>query len=831
VLLQQWLLDQLITIAFLPTPLAERCLKLEWPEKTSLRAMLTGGDRLNQYPEKALPFELVNNYGPTENTVVATSGLVKMVKPNGKAPSIGRPIDNTQIYLLNAHLQPVPMAGVGELYVSGKSLARCYINQPALTAERLIPNPFSDSPGARLYRTGDLARYWSTGEIEFLGRLDHQVKVRGFRIELGEIETILGQHPKVREVVVVEREVFNGDKSLVAYLVPREGHSLQASELRNYLRDKLPDYMIPSAYLMLTQMPLTPNGKLDRRALPAPESARQGSADADNAPRTSIEEMVAGIWTSVLDVEQVSVNDNFFELGGHSLLATQVVARVRELFGIELPLRTLFEAPTLAVLAEAIEGASQPGRRLQCPPITAVSRESELPLSYAQQRLWFLEKISPEQAIYNVPLSVRLSGPLDVAALEQTLQQIINRHEVLRTRFVEVKGEPRQQIAAQQEFRIKLVDLSHLPAGEGERAARELAQQEAQRGFDLASGPLLRASVLKLAEQEQIVLLLMHHIISDGWSLGVLLREVQQLYESLVSGSAGVELPELGIQYADYAVWQREMLGSGVWAEQVEYWRRQLAGVKVLELPTDRPRPALQTFRGARQKFELPAHVTQGLKQLCRDEGVTLFMALLAAFQTLLLRHTGQEDIVVGTSIANRSRLETEHLLGCFFNQLALRTDLSGDPTFRELLARVRKVTLEAYACQDVPFEKLLEILQPERNSSHFPIFQVSFVFHHSFPKPLEFTGLTISALELPTTITKFDLSLVMESSARGLSGILDYNIELFNDSTIVRMLEHFQALLADVIQNPERELQRLCLASEEETLRLHGFNDLLMEG
>ncbi|MEK6283057.1 MAG: condensation domain-containing protein, partial [Acidobacteriota bacterium] len=547
---------------------------------------------------------------------------------------------------------------------------------------------------------------------------------------------------------------------------------------------------------------------------------------------TVVEELVAGIWAEVLGLERVGVQDNFFELGGHSLLATQLIARVRELFGVELPLRTLFESPTVAVLAEAIEAASRTGRCLQCPPITAVFRESELPLSYAQQRLWFLDKISPGQAIYNIPLMVRLRGTLDLAALEQTLQQIINRHEVLRTRFVEVKGEPRQQIAAQQELSLNVVDLSSMPVGEGEREARRQAQQEAQRGFDLASGPLLRASVWKLSEQEQIVLLLMHHIISDGWSLGVLLREVQELYERNVNGAeaGGGELAELEIQYGDYAVWQREMLASGVWAEQVEYWRRQLAGVKVLELPTDRPRPALQTFRGARQKFVLPAHVTQGLKQLCRDEGVTLFMALLAAFQTLLLRHTGQEDIVVGTSIANRSHLETEHLLGCFFNQLALRTDLSGDPSFRELLARIRKVTLEAYGCQDVPFEKLLEILQPERNSSHFPIFQVSFVFHHSFTKPLEFTGLTISALELPTTITKFDLSLVMESGVQGLSGILDYNIDLFNDSTIIRMLEHFQALLADVIQNPDRELQRLGLATEEETPRLYGFNDVLIE-
>ncbi|MEK6284011.1 MAG: condensation domain-containing protein, partial [Acidobacteriota bacterium] len=454
-------------------------------------------------------------------------------------------------------------------------------------------------------------------------------------------------------------------------------------------------------------------------------------------------------------------------------------------------------------------------------PIRAVSRESELPLSYAQQRLWFLEKISPEQAIYNVPLSVRLSGALDVAALEQTLQQIIDRHEVLRTRFVEVKGEPRQQIAAQQEFRIKVVNLSHLPAGDGERTARELAQQEAQRGFDLASGPLLRASVLKLAEQEQIVLLLMHHIISDGWSLGVLLREVQQLYESHVSGSAGVELPELGIQYADYAVWQREMLGSGVWAEQVEYWRRQLAGVKVLELPTDRPRPALQTFRGAQHFFMISRELSKSLKALGQREDATLFMTLLAAFMVLIYRYTGQEDMVIGTPVAGRNRIEIENLIGFFVNTLALRANLSGDPSFKEFLGRVREVTLDAYAHQDVPFEKLVEELKPERHLNHQPLFQAVVQLQNAPREVLRLEGMKVGGLGVHTGLAKFDLTVGAEEIEQGLRVGIEYSTALFNAETIELLADHFQKLLQGIVTNTEQRLSSLPLLSDEERRQL----------
>jgi len=703
-------------------------------------------------------------------------------------------------------------------------LARGYLGRPELTAEKFVPHPFAEN-GARLYRTGDLARYLPDGNIEFLGRMDHQVKVRGFRVELGEVESALNSHPDLRESVVVLRE--DGiDKRLVGYVVANENTEVTATGLRSYLKEQLPEYMIPSAFVFLEKLPLTANGKVDRRALPAPEQERVDGAEYV-APRTIVEEVLVGLWEDVLRVKQVGMHDDFFELGGHSLLATQLMSRVRQSFAVEVALRSLFDGPTIAELAERIEQERGQERSRAERAVERVSREQRLPLSFAQQRLWFLEQMEPGSAIYNVPLALRVNGELAVAVLEASLREVMRRHEVLRTRFELRDGEAEQVIEEQVEFQLAVEDLSGLERAAAERAVQEWAGAEAQQGFDLRRGPLLRAKLLRLSASEHVLLLTMHHIVSDGWSLGVLVKEMGALYQAYAQGASS-PLAELAVQYADYAVWQREYLQGEVLEQQLRYWREQLAGAApVLELPADRPRPQFQTFNGSVLSFGLPVELSEKLMALSRREGATLFMTLFAAFVMVLHRYTGQEDIVVGTSIANRTRHETEHLLGCFFNQLALRTNLSGNPTFRELLRRVRECCLNAYAYQDVPFEKLLETLRPERNPGYFPIFQVMFILQNAPGTTLEIPGLKMSAFATPRTTTKFDLSLLMEAGPHGLKGMLEYSTDLFDPATIVRLKEHLETTLEGIVRDPDQDVQIIGMSKEFQPHELvQAFND-----
>ena len=553
--------------------------------------MLVGGEALDEalwqtlsnHPETAF----YNVYGPTECTVDAAISPVNGSLPK---PTIGRPVTNVQMYLLDQHLHPAPVGVPGELCISGVGLARGYLNQADATAEKFIPNPFSSEPGARLYKTGDLSRYFADGNIDLVGRLDNQVKVRGFRIELGEIEIALTQHEAVRDCTVIVREDVEGDERLVAYVVRGSEQGVSAGELRGYLKERLPEYMIPGAYVELEQLPLTPNGKVDRRALPAPGERALASGDEFLGPRTPLEEVMCGIWMQVLRVERVSIRANFFELGGHSLLATQVIARVRQVCKVELALRALFEAPTVAGLSERVAAAQLRGQGVAVPELRRAAREGELPLSFAQQRLWFLEQLAPQQATYNMPMGVRIKGQLREAALAQAVSEIVRRHESLRTSFPELEGAAQQQIGAPGKVSLPLVDLSGLAGREQQAAVERLAREEAQRAFDLASGPLLRVWLLQLGRAEYVVLLTMHHIISDGWSMGVLVREVSALYAAYSAGEVS-PLAELGLQYVDYAVWQREWLQGETLAAQVDYWREQLAGAPpVLELPTDRRR-------------------------------------------------------------------------------------------------------------------------------------------------------------------------------------------------------------------------------------------------
>ncbi|HEY2737158.1 MAG TPA: condensation domain-containing protein, partial [Thermoanaerobaculia bacterium] len=592
----------------------------------------------------------------------------------------------------------------GELLVGGAGVTRGYLRRPALTAERFVPDPFSSEPGARLYCTGDLVRWTREGHLEFLGRIDHQVKIRGFRIELGEIEAELAVLAGVRQAVVVVREGRSeagpGDRRLVAYVVG----TATAEELLRSLRERLPSYMVPAALVVLASLPLTPSGKVDRKALPAPE--QPSPAESSVAPRTPVEEVLAGIWAEVLGRERVGATDSFFDLGGHSLLATQVMSRLRRVFGIELPLHDLFAAPRLADLAVRIEEALHTGARQIAPALVPRPREGALPLSFAQQRLWFIDQLEPGNPLYNLPVALRVEGPLDRAVLALCLGEIVRRHEALRTVFTAQDGAPVQVIQPTELFLLPMVDLSGLPETTREVTALHLVGDEAGRAFDLSRGPMLRGVLLRMAEGDHVAAFTMHHIASDGWSLGILVREVAALYPALAAGRPS-PLPELPVQYADFSVWQRSWLSGEVLDGEIAWWRRQLAGLPpLLELPTDRPRPAVQSFRGATRPVRLPAGLTRQLEALARREGATLFMVLLAGFQTLLARYSGQDDLAVGSPIAGRNRVEIEDLIGFFVNTLILRGDLSGEPSFCELLGRARETALSAYVHQDVPFEK-----------------------------------------------------------------------------------------------------------------------------
>ncbi|MGB7925169.1 MAG: amino acid adenylation domain-containing protein [Pyrinomonadaceae bacterium] len=787
---------------------------------SSLRFVATGTEK--PLPERlaiwqSLGLPLCHVYGLTEAAVNSAHYWLPADAQGQEVVPIGRPIANNQIYLLDNRMQPVPIGHPGEVYIGGECLARCYVNRADLTAERFLPDPFGRAPGARLYKTGDLARYLPDGNIEFLGRIDFQVSVRGFRVELGEIEATLSAHPVVRETVVVAREYGPGDKRLVAYIVAEKGSAASAAEVRAFLRERLPEHMIPPAFVFLDEFPLTANGKVNRLLLPAPDSSRADDEQTFVAPRTPVEEMLGSIWASVLKIERVGSLDNFFDLGGHSLLATQVISRIRDLFRVSLQLRSIFESSNLSELALKIEAAMHAGEGNEPPPLVPVTRERELPLSFAQQRLWFLDQLQPGASSYNVPDAVRLHGPIKLEALEKTLNEITRRHEVVRTTYAMRDGRPAQVIAPAHYWRLPVVDLSSLPEAEREAEARRLASEESYLPFDLARGPLLRVTLLKLEEETHVVLLTMHHIISDAWSLGVFVREVTALYQAFSQGQPS-PLAELPIQYADFAAWQRSWLQGEVLESELSYWRRQLEDAPDSQLSTARARPASSRYRGAHLTFRLPDELSESLRNLSRGEGATLFMTLVAALQTLLYRYTGQDDIVIGTPIAGRNRAEIENLIGFFVNTLVLRTKLSGEIDFRELLKRVREVCLGAYAHQDVPFEKLVEELRPERAMGRQPLFQVVFAFDNTATAPpvREQSVLTVRPFEFDNESTMFDLIFAMVDTTTGLSGSVHYNTDLFDDSMMALFVAHFKKVLGQIAAHPETLLADISLVEDE---------------
>jgi amino acid adenylation domain-containing protein len=805
-----------------------------------IKQLLTGGEALSvphirQALEHLPSTQLINGYGPTENTTFTCCYPIPRQLPEGfNSIPIGRPIGNTQVYVLDSHMEPVPVGVPGELYIGGDGLARGYLNRPELTEERFVSDPFTEKPvseglGPHLYRTGDTVRWLPNGNIEFLGRMDNQVKLRGYRIELGEIESVLSAHESVGESVVLLREYDPGDKRLVGYIVPRGKKSLSFEDVRSYLRKKLPDYMVPSYFVQLESLPLTPNGKVDKQALPPPDQAIVLSGDLFGqyiGPRTPMEQALVEIWSDVLgrpDVlgrNGIGIHDNFFHLGGHSLLATQVISRVNETFGVSLQVIEMFEHPTVGEFANELVSRMQQEGFEKEPPIKPAERKAEMPLSFAQQRLWFIDQLEPDSPAYNIPLAIEMKGELDQKALQKSLHELVRHHESLRSHFGMRDGQPVQLIDVPQPVDIKIIDLSEA-ANPHEKEVHRLVIEESLQPFDLNYGPLFRVKLLRITEADHILLLTMHHIISDGWSMGILFYELTVLYESYIKDRPSL-LPELPVQYADFAVWQRQRLSGQVLASQLDYWREQLSGnLPVLNLPTDYPRPVIQTFNGARESIQLSSELSESLKALSHSEHVTMFMTLLSAFKVLLYRYTGQEDIIVGSPVANRNRAEIEGLIGFFVNMLVLRSQVSDTQSFLELLAQVRKTTLGAYTHQDLPFERLVDEFAKDRDLSRSALFQVIFAMQNAPMAPLELVGLQLKPIEIKSQRTHFELEVHIWEREGQLQIVFVYNRDLFAPSTIKRMMNHYKELLQGILANPNCRICDLPLISQQERQEL----------
>ena len=780
------------------------------------RLVLVGGEAIDDETWQRLASikqtTFFNVYGPTECTVDTTA---KRIDAASTEVLIGRPLGNVKTYLLDSDNQPVPPGVPAELFIGGAGVVRGYLAEPDLTAERFVPDSFSGAAGARLYRSGDLVRYRTGGEISFVGRLDHQVKIRGHRIEPGEIEAALRKDPQVRQAVVVDREDRPGEKRLVAYIVAKHQADLSLRGLQINLREQLPDYMMPTGWVLLDEIPLTSSGKVNRAALPDPGRTRPDTGQSFIAPPTMIEEVLAAIWRQVLDLDHVSGSDNFFWLGGHSLLATQIISRIRESFQIELPVRALFESPTLAELSERVEAIMRSGASLAAPALKPHSHDSEILLSYAQQRLWVLDQLMPGSNAYNMPAQKSLEAGFSVAALEQSFSEVIRRHEALRTTFVLTGNRLVQRINPPMSLKLPLVNLRGLDPGERGVVADRLRQESALRSFNLAAGPLMRATLIRIDEEQSLFLLNMHHAVSDGWSMRVLLHEVEALYEAYSEGLPS-PLTELEVQYADYAEWQREWLQGEILKEEVSFWRRQLEGAPtLLQLETDHPRQSLRPLRSAYQKVAFSAEVSQWLREFHRQEGATLFMTLMAGFHALLWRYTGQNDILVGTPVAGRSRVELEPLIGFFVNMIPIRTSFSSNPTFRQLVNQVRDAALAAYTHQELPFDKLAEELQPSRSPGRNPIFQAILAFKNAAPQ-------TSANISLPAGVPvsadiKFDLEVHLQDTSSGVVGSFVYSPELFEPASIARMVYHFQRLFESAMVEPDRELSTLSLLDDAE--------------
>ena len=756
--------------------------------------------------------QLLNFYGPTETTLLKSCHLVKPADALRLSVPIGRPIKGAAMMVVDQYGKPSSVGDVGEIYIRTPYRALGYYGEPELTKQVFVQNPFSNEPGDIVYKTGDFVRLLSDGSFEILGRRDDQVKIRGVRIELGEIENLLRGNTGVGDVAVIDRDDQAGNRILVAYVTMTDGgidgatngasNGAGTDSLRRYLAEYLPEEMLPSAFVQMDWLPRTLNGKIDRKALPALETKQAEREIGDATPRGPIEEIVAGIWSEVLKLPVVRRDDNFFNLGGHSLLVTHAILRVRNILNVELPIRSLFDAPTVAEFAKLIDKRISEGPQQQLTAIDRVSREGELPLSYAQQRMWFYEHLASGSASFHIPLGLRLKGRLNHAALEQTLGEIIRRHESLRTVFPAVADRPLKVIQEPSRFYLPIVDLTTVPVDEREAQAVRVAQQDALRRFDLAKGPLLRPTLLRLAAQDHILICTMHHIIADGQSFEVVIAELSQLYAAMSTGGPS-PLAELAIQYVDYAAWQRQWLQGEELETRLDYWRKQLAGApQRMSLPQHQTRRRVQRFTGARQEIALSPELTEGLKELTRREGLTLLMTLLSGFVALLNRYSGDEDIVVGATYANRERAEAERVIGILANTLVLRVNLVGTGSFRDLMKRVREVCLGAYSNQLTP-ELLREDLAL-RGEERDRLFDVWFQFEREEREKLEMPGLEWERYAVHQQEPKFELSLMLAEVKEKIAGILEYDTDLYDDETISEMVKSYIRLLEEAVANPD---------------------------
>jgi amino acid adenylation domain-containing protein len=820
--LADWMLREEISLCLISSPLF-RHLCDTLPGKNRLPNLRLIGLRSDKVYKT--DFDLYKKYFST-NCVFSTS-LASTESGNlsiyfadqdteiaGEEVPVGYPVADKDIALVDDDGTDVGFNQVGEIVVKSKYLSPGYWRKPELTRDKFAVDPHN--PELRVYHTGDLGLMRFDGCLMHRGRKDFRVKIRGYGVDLGEVEKNIHDHPAVGEAVVLDRGE-SGETRLLAYFTSPREPDLTVGELRRFLVDRLSDYMIPSAFVRLEKMPLTSNGKVDRKALPDERGLRPELEVAYFAPRTSIEKKLTSIWAEVLHLHGIGIRDNFFDLGGDSLSASRVVSQIAKRFHIDLTLIHFFERPTIEAHAALIEKTRQKEPGAQDVFIKRIPSDARIPLSFAQERLWFLDQLEPGSCAYNVFFAYQLTGDLNVLALEQSVNEIIKRHEVLRTVFAQVNGEPIQSIVPSLTLKIPVIDLRKVISGEERQSeAWRLAKEEAQRPFDLARGPLLRMMLLRLADDEYILLRSMHHIVSDAWSGGVLFRELAALYEAFSNGQPS-PLRELPIQYADYAVWQRQWLRGEILESQLSYWRKQLQDIQTLQLPADGPRGALQSSRGARQYFKLSGTLSSELKRLSRRQGVTIFMTLLAAFQTLLSRYSGQTDIVIGSPVAGRSRGESESLIGFFLNMLVLRSDLSGDPTFVETMNRVKDVCLGALSHQELPFEKLVEELNPVRDLSQNPLFQVAFAFQNTPRFVPQLSRIRVNEVEVETGIARFDLHCFMEEEDGYLKGAFDYNTDLFNADSIKRLIGHFEILLEGIVINPHQRISELPLLTDAE--------------
>jgi len=777
--------------------------------RLKLRYVIFGGEALELkrlqewYEREGDAAQLINMYGITETTVHVTFMRLDRESVERELWSlIGRELADLGLYVLDARLEPVPIGVPGELYVAGAGLARGYLNRPGLTAERFVADPYG-AAGTRMYQTGDLVRWREDGNLEFLGRVDNQVKIRGYRIELGEIERALQSQEGVAEAVVVSREDEVGEKRLIGYVVPKAGEEINSGSLRRELGQILPEYMVPAAVMVLEAFPLTANGKVNRKALPEPEYE---AGVEYRGPRTPQEEILCNLFSEVLKVQRVGLDDDFFELGGHSLLALRLVSRIQKTLGIDVTVDALFESPSVGQLSGRLREATSTRQAL-----VKKARPEPLPLSYAQQRLWFLDQLAEGSSTeYNVPVALRLKGDLSLDALERTIHTIVERHESLRTHFTEVNGEPVQVIEPEVRIAIPVEDLSELSDELRRERVREALAEEASESFDLSRGPVLRAKVLKLGERKHILCRTMHHIVSDGWSQGVFNREFMTLYEAYREQREN-PLKPLAVQYADFALWQREWLQGGALEQRLGYWKEQLAGIpERLELPADRPRPTLRTFAGEICQASLAAELTGALKRLSQQHQATLYMTLLAGFGVLLSQYSGQDDIVVGSPIANRQEAQLEEMIGFFVNFLVMRIRPRAEITVRELLTEVRKTALEAYSHQDVPFERLVQELSPRRSINRTPLFQVSFALQNAPWEPQQLKGLEVEPIETDDVTALFDLDVHVWENEEGLTVNWIYNLDLFDRWRMEQMVQHYHRVLEAMVSDPDRRLRAL---------------------